>query len=175
MPCAEHAARIGYLTIVPESLAEHRNEWLTMRDRIGDDVRLVFAVAGGFTSEQVFDAQRLRAGVRREAARVLREVDYLALPTTAITAPAYGDEDERSSFNDAAAIEGLCRYAFFGNITGLPAGTAPVGGDEAGLPVGLQIIGDAWDEAGVLSVLAHLERTGAARATRPSGAVDLLR
>ncbi len=43
-----------------------------------------------------------------------------------------------------------------------------------GLPIGLQIIGDAWDEVMVLSVLAHLERTGVAAARRPPGAVDLL-
>jgi aspartyl-tRNA(Asn)/glutamyl-tRNA(Gln) amidotransferase subunit A len=42
------------------------------------------------------------------------------------------------------------------------------------LPIGLQIIGDAWDEAGVLGVLAHLERAGAAWVARPTGAVELL-
>ena len=61
-----------------------------------------------------------------------------------------------------------------GNLTGLPAGTAPVGMDPAGLPIGLQIVGDAWDEAAVLAVLAHLERSEIARTARPPGAVDLL-
>jgi hypothetical protein len=43
--------------------------------------------------------------------------------------------------------------------------------------VGLQILADAWDEASVLGVLAHLERIGAARVRRPSlagVAADLL-
>jgi aspartyl-tRNA(Asn)/glutamyl-tRNA(Gln) amidotransferase subunit A len=50
-----------------------------------------------------------------------------------------------------------------------------VGVDDDGLPVGLQIIGDAWDEACVLQVLAHLERAGIATpaasrsGTRPVG------
>jgi aspartyl-tRNA(Asn)/glutamyl-tRNA(Gln) amidotransferase subunit A len=39
--------------------------------------------------------------------------------------------------------------------------------------VGLQIIGDAWDEAGVIGVLAHLERAEIAAVRRPSAAVDL--
>ena len=51
--------------------------------------------------------------------------------------------------------------------TGLPCGTAPVGLGDAGLPVGLQIVGDAFDEATVLSVLAHLERIGVATVRKP--------
>ncbi|HEY4119864.1 MAG TPA: amidase [Byssovorax sp.] len=174
MPLAAHAARIGYLTIAPESLASNLEAWTTQRERIADDVRLVFAVVAGFTALDQLDAQRLRAGLRLEAARVLGDVDFLALPTTAVTAPIYGEDDERVSFSDPAAIEGLCRYAFLGNLTGLPAGTAPVGADELGLPVGLQIVGDAWDEAGVIGVLGHLERIEAARARRPPSAIDLL-
>jgi aspartyl-tRNA(Asn)/glutamyl-tRNA(Gln) amidotransferase subunit A len=66
------------------------------------------------------------------------------------------------------------RYTFLCNLTGNPAGTAPVGLDAGGLPIGLQIIGDAWDEVMVLGVLAHLERIGVAAARRPPGAIDLL-
>jgi aspartyl-tRNA(Asn)/glutamyl-tRNA(Gln) amidotransferase subunit A len=169
-----HAAPIGYLTIAPESLAAVRAHWLERREQIHDDVRLSFAVAEQFSSFEQLDAQRLRAGLRREVAGLLRDVDVLALPTTAITAPRFGEEDARTSFSDAGAIAGLCRFAFLGNLTGLPAGTAPVGIDGAGLPIGLQILGDAWDEAGVLSVLAHLERAHVAEVRRPPGAIDLV-
>lgn len=174
MPIARHAARIGYLTIAPESLAAHRREWLDQRELIGEDVRLVFAVVSGFSALEQLDAQRLRAGLRREIATVLRGVDVLALPTTAITAPRYTEQDAKVPFSDPVALDGVCRYAFLGNLTGLPAGTAPVGMDPAGLPIGLQIVGDAWDEAAVLAVLAHLERSEIARTVRPPGAVDLL-
>ena len=68
----------------------------------------------------------------------------------------------------------MCRFAFLANVTGVPAGVAPVGSDALGLPVGLQIVGDAWDEACVLQVLAHLERTGVASVRRPAAGVDLL-
>lgn len=174
LPLARHAASIGYLTIAPESLAANRSHWLQRRDEIGDDVRLTFAVIAGMSAFEVFDAMRLRSGLRREVAAALREVDVLALPTTAITAPRYEERDEKTCFSDPASIEGLCRYTFLGNLTGLPAGTAPVGVDGAGLPVGLQIVGDAWDEATVLYVLAHLEASGAAVVRRPPIAVDLL-
>ena len=75
---------------------------------------------------------------------------------------------------DPPALHAACRFAFLANLTGLPAATMPVGSDAQGLPVGLQIIGDAWDEACVLQVAAALERSGAARVSRPAAAVDLL-
>jgi aspartyl-tRNA(Asn)/glutamyl-tRNA(Gln) amidotransferase subunit A len=115
--------------------------------------------------------------LRHELARLLGEVDVLALPATAISAPRVSDDESRTGFIDPPALDALCRFAFMANVTGVPAGTAPVGFDRQGLPVGLQILGDAWDEACVLQVLAHLERSGAARVVRPSGegvALDLL-
>jgi Asp-tRNA(Asn)/Glu-tRNA(Gln) amidotransferase A subunit family amidase len=98
---------------------------------------------------------------------VLRDVDVLALPTTATTAPAATDAEFDGSFLDARAVDAMCRFNFLGNLTGLPALSAPVGVDPGGLPIGLQIVGDAWDEATVLAVAAHLERIGAASARRP--------
>jgi aspartyl-tRNA(Asn)/glutamyl-tRNA(Gln) amidotransferase subunit A len=169
-----YAAPIGYLTIGPESLAAVRGHWLERRHLIQDDVRLTFSVLEQFSAFDQLDAQRLRAGLRREVAALLADVDVLALPTTAITAPRFTEEDARSTFTDAGALDGLCRFAFLGNLTGLPAGTAPVGVDAGGLPIGLQIVGDAWNEAGVLAVLAHLERTRVAEVRRPPGAIDLL-
>ena len=60
------------------------------------------------------------------------------------------------------------------NLTGLPAVSAPVGGDRDGMPVGLQLIGDAWDEACVLQAAASLERSGVARALSSEATIDLL-
>jgi aspartyl-tRNA(Asn)/glutamyl-tRNA(Gln) amidotransferase subunit A len=174
LPISQHAHRVGFMTIGPESLVDHRREWMEQRDLLGDDLRLSFAVLSGMTSLEYLDAQRLRTGLRRELCHALAGVDVIALPTTAITAPRYTEEDEKTAFSDPASLEGLVRFTFLSNLTGNPAGTAPVGLDGGGLPIGLQIIGDAWDEAMVLSVLAHLERTGVASARRPPGAIDLL-
>ena len=98
---------------------------------------------------------------------MLKDVDVLALPTTATTAPPVTDAEFDGSFLDARAVDAMCRFNFLGNLTGLPALSAPVGVDPGGLPVGLQIVGDAWDEASVLAVGAHLERIGAASVRRP--------
>lgn len=61
------------------------------------------------------------------------------------------------------------RLTFPFNLTGLPAITLPCGFDDRGLPVGLQIAGRPFDEAGVLAVAAHYERSHAWAARTPPG------
>jgi Asp-tRNA(Asn)/Glu-tRNA(Gln) amidotransferase A subunit family amidase len=171
---AKHAPAIGYLSIGLEAyvalLAQRRDAW----DTLGPDLQLLCRVMSTFESGDYIDAQCLRAGLRRDVAALLREVDVLALPTTGRTAPIVSDTDMRDGMADTTELNAACRFAFLGNLTGLPAGTAPVGRDARGMPIGLQIMGDAWDEAGVLRVLAHLERTGIASVPKPAVTVDLI-
>jgi Asp-tRNA(Asn)/Glu-tRNA(Gln) amidotransferase A subunit family amidase len=171
---ARYAAAIGYVSISVESRAILSKEWRDHADELTPDLQVTFATLDTITAPELLDAQRLRGGLRREVAAIFRDVDLLALPTTRSTAPRVSDAEFASGMLDAQVIEGLCRYAFVGNLTGLPAGTAPVGRDQNLLPIGLQLIGDAWDEATVLAGLAHLERIGAARVERPKISVDVL-
>jgi aspartyl-tRNA(Asn)/glutamyl-tRNA(Gln) amidotransferase subunit A len=128
------------------------------------------AVVSEFGAVEFAEALRVRNGLRSEAARLWGEVDLLALPTTVSVAPAATDAQFASGFLDAQALAGLCRFNFFGNLTGLPAASAPIGIHD-GLPIGLQLLGDAWDEATVLAACAHLERIGAASVRRPKVSV----
>ncbi len=171
---AKHAAAIGYLTIGLESFSAMLDARHEHMDELGPDVQLLMAGMETFRADDYLDAQRLRAALRREVAEVLAGVDVLALPTTARGAPKVSEQEARDGFVDPPALDAMCRFAFLGNLTGLPAGTAPVGFDSERMPVGLQIVGDAWDEACVLAVLAHLERIGQARVTKPASFVDLL-
>lgn len=174
MPIAKVAAPIGYFSIGCESLAATRDLANADRSKLGDDLRISYAVIAGITAAEYLDAQRLRTALRHEMANILRGVDVVALPTTATTAPVMEDVDRFGTFSDPTALDAMCRFAFLGNLTGLPGATAPVGADVDGLPIGLQILGDAWDEHVVLGVLAHLERVGVAIPKRSPFAIDLL-
>ena len=173
---ARYSAPIGYLTIGVEAFAAMSEIRAQYMDELGQDMQLFLAGLETFRPDDYVDAQRIRASVRIELAAALREVDVLALPVTAVGAPPVSDEEARTGFIDPPLLDAMCRFAFLANVTGVPAGVAPVGSDRNGMPVGLQIVGDAWDEACVLQVLAHLERLGVARVSRPSAeaAVDLL-
>jgi aspartyl-tRNA(Asn)/glutamyl-tRNA(Gln) amidotransferase subunit A len=164
---ARWAAPAGYLAIGMEGRAAHR-KLLADGAAFSPDLAISYAGLGQITGPQYLEAQRVRAGLRAEVARALADVDLLALPSTAITAPRVTDSEFEDGFLDARALDGLCRFMFLGNLTGLPALSAPVGLDEARMPIGLQLVGDAWDEATVLAASAHLERIGAARAERPA-------
>lgn len=173
IPLARFAPAIGYVTIGLETRGGLAAEWRDHGDEMGRDLQVSFAAFETLSGVDCIDAMRLRAGLRREALRVFADVDLLALPTTAATATTATDA-EMAGFTDTTALDALCRFAFFGNLTGLPAGSSPVGKDARGLPIGFQLVGDAWDEATVLAAMAHLERLGAATVERPKVAVDIL-
>jgi Asp-tRNA(Asn)/Glu-tRNA(Gln) amidotransferase A subunit family amidase len=162
LPLAAHAPGIGYLTISLETYTSLLDARRRHFDVMGPDLQLLCRIASAMRPDDYLDAQCLRSTLRVQTAELLREVDVLALPTTGSVAPPVTDEEMAQGFADTPALGAACRFAFLGNLTGLPAGTAPVGSGEAGLPVGLQIVGDAFDEHSVLAVLAHLERLGVA-------------
>ncbi|MBL8609661.1 MAG: amidase [Myxococcales bacterium] len=170
----QYAAAIGYVTISVEARAGLRAYWEENRDEMTEDLQVSFASLDAIGAVEYLETTRLRVGLRHEARALFGEVDVLALPTVRGVAAPVSDDDMATGFLDAKVIDDLCRFTFLANLTGLPAASAPVGRDVSGLPIGLQIVGDAWDEASVLAVVAHLERIGAARVERPEGSVDLL-
>lgn len=173
VPMAKHAAAIGYLSIGLEAFAALHAMRTTHWDDMGPDLQLLQRAMSTFGADDYLDAQCLRAGLRREVAQALREVDALAMPTSVRGAPEVSEADMRDGMTDTTALQGASRFVYIGNLCGLPAGTAPVGRDARGLPVGLQILGDAWDEATVLQVLAHLERIEVAKTSEPKTRVAL--
>jgi aspartyl-tRNA(Asn)/glutamyl-tRNA(Gln) amidotransferase subunit A len=164
---AKWAAPAGYLAIGMESFAAHRALW-NEGAAFNADLAISYAVLGMMGATEYVHSQRLRGGLRAEVARAFADVDLLAMPTTAGPATRVTDAEFEGGFLDARALDALCRFTFLGNLTGLPALSAPVGLEEGRLPLGLQLVGDAWDEATVLAAAAHLERTGAARVEKPA-------
>jgi aspartyl-tRNA(Asn)/glutamyl-tRNA(Gln) amidotransferase subunit A len=171
---AAHAAAIGYLTLGLEAHAVMTELRQRHMDAMGQDVQLVLSGIDTFKPDDYLDGQRLRQGLRVEVAEALRGVDLLALPSTAQSAPRVSPEEARGGFLDPPLLDAICRYAFLANLTGLPAASVPVGVDHDGMPVGLQLVGDAWDEACVLQAAAMLERSGVARTLATDVALDLL-
>jgi amidase len=62
--------------------------------------------------------------------------------------------------HDSTADAGQERQMVFANLAGLPALTVPAGRDEAGLPIGVQIVGPHWSEIRLLEIAAELEESG---------------
>jgi aspartyl-tRNA(Asn)/glutamyl-tRNA(Gln) amidotransferase subunit A len=168
IPLASMAHPIGAMCIATEAMGSLIDDFHQHANAMGDDLRLLLNLFGRVSAKDFLNACRARAGLRTQTAAALAQVDVIALPTTRTVAPPYGLKENRTAISDDTATRNMCRHCFLGNVTGLPAGSMPVGMHE-GLPIGLQILGDAWDEASVLAVMAHAERVGiASRSTSES-------
>ncbi len=174
VPMARHAVAMGYVTMISEAASGHASDWLLHRDAMGLDVRLAVALGARIRATEYHHAQKLRLRLRRQMATLLSTVDLWVTPTTACTAPPVRPGAESTGESDQLTTNRIVRYTFLGNLTGLPAASAPAGTDGAALPVGLQLMGRAWDEATVLRACWALERSGAAKPPRPRVHYDLL-
>jgi aspartyl-tRNA(Asn)/glutamyl-tRNA(Gln) amidotransferase subunit A len=134
----------------------------------GADVRSRLEAAAQVTIGDYLDARRLAAEARARFHLVFDEVDVLVTlvspcaPST-VAQPDAVDIDGRSvRLRDAVMPSTVPQ-----NIAGLPSITVPVGRDDHGLPIGVQLTGRPWSEQLLLAVAASLERAGACRASVP--------
>jgi aspartyl-tRNA(Asn)/glutamyl-tRNA(Gln) amidotransferase subunit A len=74
-------------------------------------------------------------------------------PTVPFTAPPVGATEVTMESGDVLdIISAVMRYNALPPLTGMPALSVPCGFSSDGLPIGMQIIGRAFDEATVLRV-----------------------
>jgi Asp-tRNA(Asn)/Glu-tRNA(Gln) amidotransferase A subunit family amidase len=170
----QYASAIGMGVIGVEAFASLRSEWRDHADDMSHDLQISLSALSRVSAAEYGDGTRLRSGLRQEVAEAFKRIDLLALPTHPKTAARVTDEEMKTGFIDSTVLSALCRYVFLANLTGLPALSCPVGLDPDGLPIGLQLVGDAWDEATPLAASAHLERLGVSKAVRPGAAIDVL-
>ena len=115
-----------------------------------------YVLSAGFYDAYFNQAQKVRALIARDFERVWQDCDLLLTPTAPSAAFALGEKS-----NDPIAMYLNDVFAVPASLAGLPAMSVPAGLDEQGLPLGLQIIGKALDEQGVLNAgLAFEERAG---------------
>ncbi|XP_024523804.1 fatty acid amide hydrolase [Selaginella moellendorffii] len=105
---------------------------------------------------------------------IFKNADVIVTPTTAATAPSISlDALECGELNYVYGAK-LMRYQIAGNFIGLPAISVPVGFDQAGMPIGIQLIGKPWSEATLLRLAYVIEGLCAAESRRPEVLFDLL-
>jgi aspartyl-tRNA(Asn)/glutamyl-tRNA(Gln) amidotransferase subunit A len=139
---AEHYADL--LEMYKKSRAEGFGEEVKRRILIG-----TYVLSAGYYDAYYLQAQKLRRLIADDFRRAFKDVDVIVGPTAPSTAFALGDKTEdplQMYLNDIFTIPA--------NLAGLPAMSIPGGFDAQGLPIGLQIIGNYFDEAKILNV-AH--------------------
>ncbi|MGH7334272.1 MAG: Asp-tRNA(Asn)/Glu-tRNA(Gln) amidotransferase subunit GatA [Candidatus Rokuibacteriota bacterium] len=103
-----------------------------------------YALSAGYYDAYYGKALKVRTLVARDFQRVFAEVDLIVAPTTPNVPFKHGEKEDPLSMylNDVFAVPA--------NMAGLPGVSVPCGFSEAGLPIGLQLIGRPFEEARLL-------------------------
>jgi aspartyl-tRNA(Asn)/glutamyl-tRNA(Gln) amidotransferase subunit A len=110
--------------------------------------------------------QREQKKIRDEIGIIFDQVDVLVTPTNPIPPPTLAELRQHPEMLRPREIV-LLRNTRPANVWGLPAISLPCGFTEVGLPIGLQIIGPAWEEARVLQLAFAYEQATAWHKRRP--------
>ncbi|CAH2717169.1 Glutamyl-tRNA(Gln) amidotransferase subunit A [Neobacillus rhizosphaerae] len=147
--------RYGYRTPDAESLIDLYKK--TRAEGFGDEVKRrimlgTFALSSGYYDAYYKKAQQVRTLIKKDFEDVFAKYDVIVGPTTPTSAFKIGEniEDPLTMYaNDILTIPL--------NLAGLPGISVPCGFD-AGLPLGLQIIGKYFDEATIYRVAHAFEQ-----------------
>lgn len=127
----------------------------------GDEVKRrimigTYVLSAGFYDAYYNQAQRVRTLISQDFKTAFEHCDVILAPTTPTASFALGenaDDPLAMYLNDVFAVPA--------SLAGLPAMSVPAGLNKDGLPLGLQLIGKAFDEQGVLNAgLAIEQRAG---------------
>ncbi len=108
-----------------------------------------YVLSHGYYDAYYIRAQKLRRLIAQDFSEAFKRCDVIMGPTTPTTAFRIGEKS-----NDPVQMYLSDIYTIAVNLAGLPGMSIPCGFDGGGLPVGLQIIGNYFDEARMLNV-AH--------------------
>ena len=100
-----------------------------------------FVLSSGYYDAYYLKALRTKALIKKEFDKAFEKYDLILGPAAPTTAPKLGE-----SLSDPLKMYLGDIYTISVNLAGLPGMTIPVGKDKEGLPIGMQLIGNAFDE-----------------------------
>ncbi len=147
--------RYGYSVEDPESVDELYGK--TRGEGFGEEVKRrimvgSYLLSGDNAKIYYNKALQIRNGIRESFEEAFKKYDLIIGPnaTTVAYSQDEGLNDPLRSFYDDALV-------FPANMAGLPGMNVPIGFNKDHMPIGLQIIGDSWDEATMYQLAAFLE------------------
>lgn len=113
-----------------------------------------YVLSSGYYDAYYRKAQQVRRMVRDDYLKAFADVDVIAGPTSPIPPFKLGEKT-----SDPLAMYLADIYTVPVNLAGVPAISVPVGNDEQGLPVGLQLIGNLFEEEKLFAVSRWIENS----------------
>jgi aspartyl-tRNA(Asn)/glutamyl-tRNA(Gln) amidotransferase subunit A len=128
-----------------EAYAYHRTSFFARRHDYGDRFIHRIALGAFLEAEELVTAERIRTALTAGFVTALEAVDAIVAPSTGW--PAYVIDGPYGSGDQAHLTRSI-------SVTGLPALSVPAGFTGLGHPIGMQLVGRAWEEHLILRV-AH--------------------
>ena len=113
-----------------------------------------FVLSASYYDAYYTKAQKVRRIIRDKTKEMLRKYDFILMPITPTTAFKIGEHTSNPLemyLGDLFSVQA--------NVVGVPAISIPCGKDRQGLPIGLQVISDDFEESKLLhfsNLLTHL-------------------
>lgn len=159
---AEASSNLARYDGVRYGLREQADDMISMfkttrQKGFGDEVKRrimlgTYALSAGYYDAYYLKALKVRHLIQDDFKRAFETYDCLLTPASVVTAPKIGMEyDAVTTYK-----QDICTVT--SNLAGLPAISVPFGYDEEGLPVGIQFIGKAFDEAFLLQIADVIEK-----------------
>jgi aspartyl-tRNA(Asn)/glutamyl-tRNA(Gln) amidotransferase subunit A len=108
-----------------------------------------YVLSSGYYEAYYAKAQKVRTLLRKDFADAFAKCDAIITPTSPTTAFKIGEKSD-----DPIAMYLSDIYTASANLVGVPGISVPCGLSSAGLPIGLQLVGQNWSENLLLN-LAH--------------------
>jgi len=130
----------------------------TRSQGFGDEVKRrimigTYVLSSGYYDAYYIKAQKVRKLIKNDFDDAFKKVDAILTPSTPSSAFKIGDK-----MNDPVSMYLNDIFTVPVNLAGLPAISVPAGLDLKGYPLGLQIIGNAFDEQNILNIAYSIER-----------------
>jgi aspartyl-tRNA(Asn)/glutamyl-tRNA(Gln) amidotransferase subunit A len=100
-----------------------------------------FVLSSGYYDAYYTKAQKVRRLIREKTKEIFQEYDFLLMPTAPTTAFKLGEHTDNPLEMYLADL-----YSVQANVAGVPGISIPCGIDDEGMPIGLQVIADDFEE-----------------------------
>ncbi|TET81162.1 Asp-tRNA(Asn)/Glu-tRNA(Gln) amidotransferase subunit GatA [candidate division TA06 bacterium] len=129
----------------------------TRDEGVGDEVKSrimlgTYALSAGYYDAYYLRALKVRTLIKSDFDKALESVDCLVTPTSPTVSFKIGEK-----IDDPLSMYLSDVYTVSVSLAGLPAVSMPCGFSASGLPIGMQIIGKAFDESTILRVAKAFE------------------
>lgn len=122
-----------------------------------------FVLSSGYYEAYYLRASKVRTLIREDFSRAFEKCDCIIAPVSPTTAFRVGERTD-----DPLKMYLSDIYTISANLAGIPALSLPCGFDSEGLPIGLQILGKAFDEETILRAAFSYEQNTTWHLKRPN-------